>query len=113
MQVFFRSSLLLGYEGKCNAAVAYRDSPPPAKVDQQECWRPRVPHSSLTHYPSRGGEDLVRADRPPQAPPRLPCRCIPGAGEARDEAAAAAMRSRWLARRAPASEAGLRAGSGF
>lgn len=55
----------------------------------------------------------MRADRPPQAPPRLPCRCIPGAGEARDEAAAAAMRSRWLARRAPASEAGLTAGSGL
>lgn len=39
-------------------------------------------------------------------------RCIPGAREARDEAAAA-MRSRWLVRRVPASEAGLAAGSGL
>lgn len=41
-------------------------------------------------------------------------RCIPGGEEARDEApAATAMRSRWLARQAPASEAGLTAGSGL
>lgn len=54
----------------------------------------------------------MRADRPPQAPPRLPLplhswgRGGPGGG-------GGGMRSRWLARRAPASEAGLTAGSGL
>lgn len=50
----------------------------------------------------------------PRHRPACFCRYIPGAGEAREEAAAAAaMRSRWLAWRAPASEAGLTVGSGL
>lgn len=97
------------YNGK--AAVGYRGRHPPERSASGNIGDQGFPNSSseqldppLESRPpaSRSEEEKAWCGLTalPRHRPACLSRCIPGAGEARDEAAAA-MRSRWLVRRPP------------